>query len=117
MVDGIAVQPVGVVDLASLVLSENGTPRGRRVAKQPMVGPVPSRGYRPVVCVLEGDFKERDVFQDGLCKAYVPKVKTECDVIVVARCLEVFPVSWCGKLWLDVRSVHLWNVHHGQPSR
>lgn len=97
MVNGVAVRPVGVVDLASLILSENGASYGRSVVEQPVIGPVPSRGYRPVVCVPEGVFKERDVFQDGLRRAYVPKVRIECDGIVVARCLEVFPVSWCGR--------------------
>ncbi|MFQ9742799.1 MAG: hypothetical protein ACLRX5_10200 [Slackia sp.] len=97
MANGIAVQPVGGVDLASLVLSENGASYGRRVVKQPVVAPVPSRGYRPVICVPEGGFKERDVFQDGLRGVHVPKVRIECDGVVVARCLEVFPSSWCGR--------------------
>lgn len=79
MVDGISVQPVCIVDLPSLVPPEDRAPCGRLIVEQPVVRSAPSRGYRFVVCVSEGDLKERNVLQNGLRKAYVPKVKIECD--------------------------------------
>lgn len=75
----VPVQSVGVVDLSSLIRPENRAPYGRGIVEQPVVGPAPSGGYCPVVRVPEGDLEERDVFQDGLRKAYVPEVEVECD--------------------------------------
>lgn len=49
MVNGIAAQPVGVVYLASLVLSENGMPCGGRVVKQPVIG---SRSKQRIIVLL-----------------------------------------------------------------
>ena len=85
----VPVQSVGVVDLSALIRPEDRAPYGRGVVEQPVVGPAPSGGYRPVVRVPEGDLEERDVFQDGLCKADVPEVEVEGDGVIAARYFEI----------------------------
>ena len=78
-------QSVGVVDLSALIRPEDRAPYGRGVVEQPVVGPAPSGGYCSVVRVPEGDLEERDVFQDGLCKADVPEVEVESDGVIALR--------------------------------
>lgn len=73
----VPVQSVGVVDLSALIRPGDRAPYGGGVVEQPVVGPAPGGGYRPVVRVPEGDLEERDVFQDGLRKADVPEVEVE----------------------------------------
>ena len=82
MVDGVSVQSVCVINLAAFVSPEDRSPYGRCVIEQPVVCSAPSRGYDSIVCVPKGNLKERDVLQDGLCKAYVPKVKVERDRVI-----------------------------------
>lgn len=85
VVNRVPVQSVGVVDLSALIRPEDRAPYGRGVVEQPVVGPAPSGGYRPVVRVPEGDLEERDVFQDGLRKADVPEVEVEGDGVIALR--------------------------------
>lgn len=111
----IPVQSVGVVDLSSLIRPENRAPYGRGIVEQPVVGPTPSGGYCPVVRVPEGDLEERDVFQDGLCKADIPEVEVGGDGVIASRCFEIFAISRLREPRYDVRPVYLRSVRRGKP--
>ena len=110
----VPVQSVGVVDLSALIRPEDRAPYGRGVVEQPVAGPAPSGGYRPVVRVPEGDLEERDVFQDGLRKADVPEIEVE-GVVVASRHFEIFAISRLREPRYDVRPVYLRSVRHGRP--
>ena len=80
-----------------------------------MVRSVPGGGYHSVVRVSESDLEERNIFQDGLRKADVPKIKVERDDVVTVRCLEIFTVAGLGKPRYDVCSIYLRGVRHRKP--
>ena len=115
VVNRIPVQSVGVVDLSALIRPEDRAPYGRGVVEQPVVGSAPSGGYCPVVRVSECDLEERDVFQDGLCKADVPEVEAEGGGVIATCYFEIFAISRFGEPRYDVRPVYLRSVRHGRP--